>query len=78
LAIHAQVSDRRPIGPDPVPFCKLLEVFARKVGSVVGDDGIWHTESINNVQEELDGLLGINRSYRLGLYPFSELVNYDK
>ena len=72
------MSDRGPIGPDPVPFRKLLEVFARKVGSVVGDDGIWHTESINNVQEELDGFLGINCSDRLGLYPFGELVDCDK
>jgi hypothetical protein len=28
-----------------------------EVGSVVGDDGVGHAESVNNVQEELDASL---------------------
>ena len=72
------MSDRGPIDPDPIPLCKFLEEFAHEVGSIVGDDGIWHTESINDVQEELDGLLGIDGSDRFCLYPFGELVDCDK
>jgi hypothetical protein len=43
------VTERGPINPDHVSFCEFLEEFAIEVGSVVGADGIWHTESINDV-----------------------------
>ena len=68
------MSDRCPIDPDPVSFRELLEVVACEVGSVVVDDGIRHAESVNDVQEELDGLLGVDCGNRLCLYPFGELV----
>ena len=67
------MSDRCPIDSDPVSFRELLEVVTSEVGPVVGDDGIGHAESVNNVQEELDCFLGVDRGYRFCLYPFCEL-----
>ena len=52
--------------------------MASEVGSVVSDDGIGHAEPVDDVQEELDGLLGINRGDRFCLYPLSELVDCDE
>ena len=52
--------------------------MTREIGPVVGDDGVGHPEAIDDVQEELDGLLGVDRGYRFCLYPFCELVDCDK
>jgi hypothetical protein len=59
LPIGARVSDRGPIDPDPISVGKLQELLACKVGPVVCDDGVWHTKSVDDVQEELDGLMGV-------------------
>ena len=56
----------------------MLEVLAHEVGSVIGDDGIGHAKPVDDVQEELDNLLGINRSDWFCLCPFGELVDCDK
>jgi hypothetical protein len=34
---------------DPIPFREFLEVVAREVGSVVGDDGIGHAGPVDDV-----------------------------
>ena len=52
--------------------------MAFEVGSVVGDDGVGHAESVNDVEEELDVLLGVDCGYQFCLYSFCELVNCDK
>ena len=52
---------------------ELLEVMSCEIGPVVCDDGVGHPESVDNVQEELDGLLGVDCGDRLCLYPFTEL-----
>ena len=49
-----------------------------EIGPVVCDDGVGHPESVDDVQEELDGLLGVDRGYRSCLYSFCELVDCDK
>ena len=49
--------------------------MASEVGSVVGDDGVGHAESINEVQEELDGLLGVDCGDWFCLYPFCGFVD---
>ena len=49
-----------------------------EVGPVVGDDGVRHAESANDVQEELYGLLRVDCGYRFCIYPFCELVDCDK
>ena len=63
---------------DAQSFRELLEVVTYEVGLVVGDDGVGHAEPVDDVQEELDGLLGVDCVDRLCLYPFGELVNCDK
>ena len=72
------MSYRCPVDPDPVSFRELLELVACEIGSVVSDDGIGHAESVNDVQEELDGFLGIDCGDRFCLYPFGEFVDRDK
>ena len=49
-----------------------------EISPIVGDDGVGHPESVDDVQKELDGLLGVDCGYRFCLYPFCELVDCDK
>jgi hypothetical protein len=59
LPVGVLVSDRRPVNPDPVSVNELQELLAYEVGPIVCDDGVWHTELVDNVKEELDGDLGV-------------------
>jgi hypothetical protein len=49
--------DGRPIHADVVFVAKLQELPAGKLGPFVGDDGIWHSEPVDDVSEERHDLL---------------------
>jgi hypothetical protein len=72
------VTDRRPVDPNPVPVRKIQELLVREVGPVVCDDGVGHTKSIDDVQENFDSFLGAGLDDRFCLNPFGELVDCDK
>jgi hypothetical protein len=44
--------DDRPVHADVVFVAKLQELPAGKLGPVVGDDGIWHSKPVDDVNEE--------------------------
>jgi hypothetical protein len=52
LAIGMWVCDSCPIHADVVVVAKLQELLASKQGAIVGDDGVWHPEPVDNVSEE--------------------------
>ena len=56
----------------------MMEFLPCELCTVVGYDGVWDLESVDNVHEEQHGLLRFDRGDRLSLYPFHELVHYDK
>jgi hypothetical protein len=72
------VSDRRPVDPDPISVSELQEPLASEIGPIVYDDGFGHTEPVDNVKEELDGLLGVGFGDGFRLDPLGELVHRDK
>jgi hypothetical protein len=78
LPVGARVFDRRPVVPDTVSVGELQELLACEVGLVVYDDGVWHTKSVDDVLEELDGLLGVGFGDGFRLNPHSELVHHDE
>jgi hypothetical protein len=78
LPIGVWVPDRHPVDPDPVSVSELQEPLAYKVGPIVCDDGVGHSESVDNVKEELDGLLGVGFGDGFRLDPLGELVHHDK
>jgi hypothetical protein len=78
LPIGARVSNRRAVDHDPVSISELHELHACEVCPIICDDGVWHTKSVDDVQEKLDGLLGIGFGDRFRLNPIGELVHRDK
>jgi hypothetical protein len=78
LPIGAWVFDQCPVDPDPVCVSELQELLACEVGSVVCDHGVWYTKQIDNIMEELDGLLGVSFGDGFRLDPLGELVHRDK
>jgi hypothetical protein len=49
LPVGVRVSDRRPVDPGLVSIGELQELFAREVGPVVYDDGVWLTKLVDDV-----------------------------
>ena len=54
---------------------ELQELFACEICPVVGDDGVGDAELVNDVNKELDSLLGVGFGDRLGLDPFGEFIH---
>jgi hypothetical protein len=57
---------------------KFQEFPAGKLGPVVGDDGIWHFEPVDDVSEEQHGLLYPEVCDWAHFDPFRELVYGDQ
>jgi hypothetical protein len=52
VAIGLWVCHSRPIHTDVEIVAKLQEFPARELGRVVGDDGVWHSEAVDDIGEE--------------------------
>jgi hypothetical protein len=44
--------DGRPVHADVVFVAKIQELPVGKLGPIVGDDGIWHSEPVDDVSAE--------------------------
>ena len=69
------MSDRGPIDPDAVSIIEVQELLPGEVSSVVSDDIVRNTKTIDDVQEELDRLFRANVGDGLYLYPLGEFVH---
>ena len=71
------MSNRGPIDPDVVSITKVQELLLGEVSSVVSDDTVRNTKTIDDVKkEELDCLFRTNVGDGLCLYPLGELVDH--
>ena len=50
------MSDRGPIDPDAVSITEVQELLPGEVSSMVSDDTVRNTKTIDDVKEELDCL----------------------
>ena len=56
----------------------MMEFLPCELCTVVGYDGVWDLESVDNVREEQHGLHRFDHGDRPSLYPLCELVHSDK
>jgi hypothetical protein len=70
--------DSCPVHADVVFVAKLQEFPAGELGAVVGDDGIRHPESVDDVGEEGHGLLCPEVCDWVCLDPIGEFVYNDQ
>ena len=65
----------RPIDPDVVSITEVQELLPGEVSSVVSDDTVRNTETVDDVKEELDHLFRANVGDGLHLYALGEFVH---
>ena len=66
------------INTDVVVIVELKEFLPLELCTIVGYDGVWDPELLDDVREEQHGLLGFDHGDWLSLYPLRELVHSDK
>jgi hypothetical protein len=64
----------RPIDADVELVTEILELSARELGPIVGDDGVRHSKLVDDVGEERYSLLRPQIHDRAHLDPLGELV----
>jgi hypothetical protein len=69
--------DGRLVHADVVLLAELLELPAGKLGPIVGNDGIWYPEPVDDVIEERYGLLCPEVCDWAHLDAFGELIYGD-
>ena len=69
------MSNRGLVDPDAVFIIEVHELLPGEVSSVVSDDTVRNTKTIDDVKEELDRLFRANGGYGLRLYPLGEFVH---
>src|SRR6187455_806626 len=67
-----------PVHPDVVILAKIQEFFAGELCAVVGDDGVWDPEAMDDVGEERHRLLGPDAVQGSDLDPLGEFVDGDQ
>jgi hypothetical protein len=58
LLIRHGVSHGGPVHPDVVILAEAQELSASELGAIVGDDGVWDPEAMDDVGEERHRLFG--------------------
>jgi len=58
-----------------MPVTEVQELFVSELGAIVDDDDVRYPESVDNISEEKDGLLGADIFYGSSLDPFGEFVD---
>ena len=76
LTISTWMSDRGPVDPDVISITEVQELLPGEVSSVVGDDTVRNTETVDDVKEEVDCLFRANVGDGLHLYPLGEFVHH--
>ena len=67
-----------PVHADVMVILEPKEFLPCGLCAVICYDGVWDSESVDDVREEQHGLLGFDHGDRLSLYPLCELVHGDK
>jgi hypothetical protein len=69
------VSYGGPVHTDVVVVAEVQELFSGELRAIVGDDGVWDPESMDDVGEERHRLLGPNAGQGSNLDPLGEFVD---
>jgi hypothetical protein len=56
------VSHGGTVHPDVVVLAEVQELLGSELGAIVGDDGVWDPEAMDDVGEERHRLLGLDSS----------------
>ena len=75
LARSTWVSYGRPDHVDVVVVTERQKFMSGEFCPIVGDDGVWNPEPVDDISEEQYRLLEFDLSDRTSLDPFGELVN---
>ena len=67
-----------PINVDVVVIIEPEEFLPHELCVVVGYDGVWDSESVDDIREEQHDLLGFDHGDRPSLYTLRELVHDNK
>jgi hypothetical protein len=67
-----------PIHTDVEFVAEFQEFPARELGPVVGDDGVWHSEAMDDVGEERHRLLCPEICNGAHFYPLGKLVDRNQ
>jgi hypothetical protein len=59
-----------PIHTDVVIIAKAKEFLTDELGTIIGDDIVWHSKAMDDVYEEEDCLFRLDLDDRLSLNPF--------
>jgi hypothetical protein len=78
LTIGLRMCDGCPVHADVVFVAKFQEFSGGKLGAIVGDDGVWHSELVDDVGEEGHGLLYPEVHDWACLNPHGEFVHDDQ
>ena len=65
----------RPGHTDVAVVAECQELVAGELRPIVGDDGIWDFEPVDDIRKEQHRLLGFDLSDRTSLDPFGEFVD---
>jgi hypothetical protein len=60
LHVHVGVRHDGPIDADVVVITEPEEFLPYELCAIVCDDGVWNSEAVYDVEEELHGLLGFD------------------
>jgi len=61
-----------------VSVVELQELSPSELCAVIGDHGVWHSKSLDNIREEQHCLFGLDPSDGSDLNPLGEFVDCDK
>ena len=77
LPVRAGVHHDSPIDADVVFITESEELLSGELHAII-HDGVRDPKAMDNVEEEYNGLLGLDRGDQPSLYPLCKLVYDDK
>jgi hypothetical protein len=78
LPIHPGVRFSSPIHADMVIIVEIKKLFASELRAVVGDDGVYDPEAMDNISKEEHRLLRFNLRNWPSLNPLLEFVDGEQ
>ena len=78
LSVCSGVHDGSPIDSDVLFIAESNEFLVSELCAIVHDDGVWYSKAMDDVEEELHSLLGLDYGDRPSFYPLGKFVYGDK
>jgi hypothetical protein len=75
LPVRAGVRNGGPVDADVVVIAESEEFIFGELRAIVRDDGVWNSKAMDDVKEEVHGLLRFDHGDWPGFHPLHELVH---